>query len=101
MSRKEELIKEFLKSNGFARKQRGFIYMSDAIELCIENQIISGKELTAILGKKYSLSNSQVLSALNYSLKYAKENGLENVSLLPFIRESADHIKIKLKEEEE
>ena len=100
MSKKEELIKDFLKSQGFTRNQKGFIYMSEAIALCIDNQLISGKELNHTLGEKYLLSDSQVLSALNYSLKYAKANGLENVSLLSFIRESADQIKKDLQEEE-
>lgn len=100
MSRKEELIKEYLKSKGFTRNQKGFIYMSEAIALCIENQFISGKELNHVLGEKYVLSTTQVSSALNYSLTYAKSNGLENVSLLSFIRESADKIKKELQEDE-
>jgi len=100
MLQKEELIKNYLKAQGFTRNQRGFMFMSDAIALCIDNQLIRGKELNHLLGRKYLLSESQVLSALNYSLSYAKANGLEEVTLLTFIRESADQIKKELKEEE-
>ena len=99
MSRQEDLIKEKLKAQGFTRNQKGFVYMSEAIALCMDNPLIMGKELTQTLGEKYELSASQVLSALNYSLSYARANGLENVALLSFIRESADQIKKELKEE--
>jgi len=99
MSERENCIREYLKEKGFARTQVGFIYMSEAIRMCMENEVITAKEISSNIGKLHGVRDAQVLSALNYSLSYAKTKGEIDMSLLPFIRESADYIKLTSKKE--
>lgn len=94
MSEKENCIRRFLKEKGFARTQVGFVYMSEAIQMCMENEVITAKGIASNIGELHSVKDGQVLSALNYSLSYAKSKGNIDASLLPFIRESADYIKL-------
>ena len=89
-----ENIYDYLDKYGLLKKRRGYMYLTDVINLCIEKPFLSCKELFTFLTEndsRYEGKNwSTIYRVCDYSLNQALGG---KVTTFGFIKEASDYIR--------